>query len=52
MKKIKQIYIDFPEVKEIIITDSPESIKCITNTGATIFCTTIKELRKQLNISY
>lgn len=52
MKKIKQIYIDFPEIKEIVITDSGDSIKCKTNEGTTIFCTTLKELRKQLNILY
>ena len=52
MKKIKQMYLDFPEIKEILITDSGDSIKCITNSGTTIFCTTIKELREQLNIPY
>jgi hypothetical protein len=48
MKKVKEMFLLFPEIKEITFSDSGESIKCITNNGATIYCTTFKELKREL----
>ncbi len=52
MKKIRQIFLDFPHVSEIKIIDSGETIKCKTNNGGIYLCTTFKELKRELKKDY